>query len=87
MLLAVPAGLAAVQESGFDPGRFELEVLATGMSRPMELAVAFDGRVFLVEQGGRVLCYEPNDGTLDIALELEVFDEQENGLLGIALDP
>jgi cytochrome c len=78
---------AAAREEAYDPRRFERSVLATGFDRPMELDVASDGRIFIAEQGGQVLCYEPRSGRLEIAAQLEVFADQENGLLGLALDP
>jgi cytochrome c len=67
--------------------RFERSVLAMGFDRPSELEVAPDGRVFVLELPGRVSLYLPRTGELVTALELPVFAEQENGLLGIALDP
>jgi cytochrome c len=80
--------LAAPQDAGaYDPGRFERTDLAVGFDRPMELAVAPDERVFVVEQGGAVKLHDPRTGAVTVALELEVWAEQENGLLGIALDP
>lgn len=86
LLLSVLSSRVATDEA-YDPNRFESQVLARGFDRPMEMDVAPDGRVFVVEQGGKVLCYEPQLGQLQVALELDVFAEQENGLLGIALDP
>ncbi|MFT7671113.1 MAG: cytochrome c, partial [Planctomycetota bacterium] len=74
-------------DTPYDPERFELEVLASGMDKPLELAVSPDGRVFIVQQTGEVFCYEPQSGALTLAAKLDVFSEQENGLLGIALDP
>lgn len=85
-LLAAPLQGPSPAQS-YDPTRFERNVLATGFDRPMELDVATDGRIFVVEQGGKVLGYDPQSGAMQLALELEVFAEQENGLLGLALDP
>ena len=53
----------------------------------MELAVAKDGRVFYVERiTGEVKVIKP-DGTVLTAGVIPVSSVQENGLLGIALDP
>jgi cytochrome c len=67
--------------------RFEKRVLARGFARPMELEVAPDGLVFLIEVEGRVSVYDPVSAEVRTVLELAVFAEQENGLLGLALDP
>lgn len=54
---------------------------------PMELAVAEDGRVFMVERGGTVKLWKPESKkTVEIG-KINVFTELEDGLLGIALDP
>lgn len=77
----------ATQDEVYDPARFEREVLATSFDRPMELEVTTDGRIFVVEQGGKVQVYDPATNAVSTALELGIYMEQENGLLGIALDP
>jgi len=87
--LAGLARLSSAQESAPPPedARFERSALATGLDRPTELAVAPDGRVFVLELPGRVSIFRPDSGELATALELPVFADQENGLLGVALDP
>jgi cytochrome c len=67
--------------------RFEAVELARGLVQPLELAVASDGRVFFIELGGRVAVWLPETRAVVEAGRLEVFAEQENGLLGLALDP
>lgn len=67
--------------------RFEVVELARGFDRPLELAVAPDGRVFTIELGGSLKVWRPETHELTEVARLEVFDEQENGLLGLALDP
>jgi cytochrome c len=54
---------------------------------PMELAVADDGRVFVIERGGVIKLWRPESKTTVEIGKLEVFTELEDGLLGIALDP
>ena len=54
----------------------------------MELAVANDGRVFYVERiTGEVNVYNPANGQVTTAVTLPVSSVQENGAMGIALDP
>lgn len=70
-----------------DPGRFEIAVLDQGMPKPLALAPAPDGRVFFIELHGKVKIWHPDDGRVTEAAEFKVYDQQESGLLGIALDP
>lgn len=70
-----------------DTERFEVMVLAQGLPRPMELTVTPDGRVLWIELEGRLRIFLPSTGEVVEAGTLEVFAEQENGLLGLALDP
>ncbi len=67
--------------------RYSVEVLAEGMAQPMELEVAPDGRVFFIEIGGRLSLWKPESRAVVVAGTIEVTTEQENGLLGFALDP
>ena len=54
---------------------------------PMELAVAPDGRVFYAERSGIVKVWKPETKTsVDIGT-IKVYDQLEDGLLGITLDP
>jgi len=53
----------------------------------MELEVAPDGLVFLIELEGQVSVFDPNTAERRTVLQLDVFHQQENGLLGLALDP
>ncbi len=85
-LLGTEAG-AWCQVEEPDPGRFETTVLARALDRPMELTVAADGRVLWIELAGKLRIYIPDSGEVVEAGSLEVFAEQENGLLGLALDP
>jgi hypothetical protein len=54
-----PLGLVAILFGGsigwaeeVDPTRFERTVLHTGLVQPMEVEVASDGRIFVIELGG-----------------------------------
>jgi cytochrome c len=67
--------------------RFQVEILAEGMPQPMQLEIAPDGRVFFIEIAGKLRIYKPGERTIVEAGKLEVTTAQENGLLGMALDP
>lgn len=66
---------------------FEKVALDDNTANPMELAVAPDGRVFYVELAGAVKMYDPESGSVSRIGDIPVHRGNENGLLGIALDP
>ncbi|MEZ5302792.1 MAG: PQQ-dependent sugar dehydrogenase [Verrucomicrobiales bacterium] len=73
-------------DPSLNPLRYSARSLIEGMAQPMEFEVAPDGRIFIIELGGKVKLLKP-DGAVLLAAEIEVFAAQENGLLGLALDP
>ncbi len=85
ILFLAPNCLA--EDFPFDPERFEVTELVSELTRPMELDVASDGRVFYIELGGKLKVFQPEPGVVHLVGELEVFEKQENGLIGLALDP
>ena len=86
-LLLLAFTWAASEDTAFDPGRLTPTTLATGLIRPMELEVAPDGRVFFIELDGKLRIFHPDTQKITEAGTLEVATQQENGLIGIALDP
>jgi cytochrome c len=66
---------------------FEKITLDGNTSNPMELDIAADGRVFYVERDGRVQIVKPDTGRTVTAIDLDVFTGNEDGLIGIRLDP
>ncbi|MCM4080993.1 ThuA domain-containing protein [Paractinoplanes hotanensis] len=66
---------------------FEKVTLDANTSNPMELDIADDGRVFYVERDGRVQIVKPDTGRTVTAVDLDVFTGNEDGLIGIRLDP
>ncbi len=67
--------------------RFERTTIAGDLVQPMELDIAPDGRIFLIELGGIVKLIDPQSGQVDVVGKLDVTTAQENGLIGLALDP
>ncbi len=80
-------GIVAADDSSVDQSRFEATVLATGLIQPMELAVAPDGTIYFVELNGKLKSLHPVTHQVSLVGELTITTEQENGLLGLALDP
>lgn len=71
-----------------DSTRLVQQILVDGpLNEPTEMAVASDGRVFFCERPGNLKLYEPTSGEVRVVHEFDVFTEEENGLIGIALDP
>ncbi len=56
--LILCAASAMAQVESVDSSRFEVNVLASGLIQPMELAVAPDGRVFFIELAGKLKMYD-----------------------------
>lgn len=70
-----------------DEHRFTREVLVEKLDEPMELAVTSGGKIFFIERKGRLKLYDPALKTTVVAGRLNVYGENEDGLLGLALDP
>ncbi|MEU7822472.1 ThuA domain-containing protein [Catellatospora sp. NPDC049133] len=66
---------------------YEKVTLDSNTQNPMELDIAPDGRVFYIERDGRVQIIKPATGTTVTAVDLDVFTGNEDGLIGIRLDP
>ncbi|PQO31665.1 PQQ-dependent sugar dehydrogenase [Blastopirellula marina] len=81
-----PTRLSA-EEPAFDPSRLEVTTLEIGLKQPMELEVASDGRIFYIEIQGQLKVYDPKTHQSTQIGEVKVTTAQENGLIGLALDP
>lgn len=80
--LVLPGSLAAQLPAGFTQTQ-----IASGIERPTSMAFAPDGRLFICEQGGRVLVLK-NGALLQTPFHtFQVDDSGERGLIGIAFDP
>ncbi|WP_338403968.1 ThuA domain-containing protein [Cellulosimicrobium arenosum] len=66
---------------------YELVPLDTDTGNPMVLDVAPDGTVFYGERDGRVQVIDPETNTTHTATTLPVTTANEDGLLGLVLDP
>jgi glucose/arabinose dehydrogenase len=83
-----PAAPATPALPAPDPSRFQQDVLLEGVFyEPTEIAVARDGRVFIAERHGKLSVYDPEARAQRLIRQLAVNDNDENGLIGLALDP
>lgn len=89
VLLAVLVSAAAASraEEPYEPERFEVTPLVSGLQQPMELAVAADGTVYYIEYAGRLFALAKGSRQPRLVGTLDVTTAQENGLIGLALDP
>lgn len=72
------------------PPNFVAEVVTDGFDRPVTVACAADGRMFVAEQRGVVWVVDPVLGRLEtpfIDITPEVHLAVDRGLIGMALDP
>ena len=85
---AEPADCGEPRQASPQEDDFEIVTIDDDTESPMELAVTEDGRVFYVERiTGEVNVYNPANGQVTTAIDLPVSSVQENGAMGIALDP
>jgi glucose/arabinose dehydrogenase len=98
-LLAIASGLAALvalavpvhaaAEPALLPG-FQDEVVFEGLEQPTNFRFAPDGRVFVAEKPGRIKVFDSladTTPTVFADLRMDVYDNGDRGLLGLALDP
>ena len=90
--VVVLAGLVAFgpvvrADEPYEPERFEITPLVTGIQQPMELAVAPDGTAYYIEYAGRLFALAAGSRQPRLVGTLDVTTAQENGLIGLALDP
>ena len=67
--------------------RFTKTILDDDLNEPMELEVFDDGRVIFVERRGAIKIYDPEKEATATIYTMPVYSNQEDGLLGVALDP
>ena len=85
---ALSTAVAAPTLPAPDPLRFQQDVLLEGVfEEPTEIAVARDGRVFVAERPGTLTMFDPRTRMQRLIARLPVNHEDENGLIGLALDP
>lgn len=70
-----------------DDNRFSKQVLHQRFDEPMELAVMSTGNVLIVERKGAVKMYDAISRKVKKVGQIPANDFEEDGLLGIALDP
>ncbi|MEI6234768.1 MAG: PQQ-dependent sugar dehydrogenase [Planctomycetota bacterium] len=67
--------------------RFEATTLIDGLKQPMTFSILPDGRILYIEYKGAVKILHPNSRTPVDAATIHVTNANENGLLGMTIDP
>jgi glucose/arabinose dehydrogenase len=72
------------------PSGFQEQIVFSGLSSPVDLEFAPDGRVFVAEKGGRIKVFDDladTTPTVFADLSANVHNQWDRGLLGLALAP
>jgi cytochrome c len=70
-----------------EPGRFIKVKLGGDFNEPMEMAVLGDGKIIVIERKGAIKLFSPATRALKQIATMPVYSGQEDGLLGVTLDP
>jgi cytochrome c len=88
MLIALLPAAAPAQAPEPDEARFQKVLLeGTGLTQPMRIRVAPDGRVVYIERDGRVKVWDPATQSTKVAGTVAVRVTGELGLVGLELAP
>ena len=88
--LAAVAPAAAQAHGGPLPSGFRDTVAIAGLSEPTAFRLAPNGQIFVAQKSGRIVVYDGFGDTepqLFADLRKQVYDQEDRGLLGLALDP
>ncbi len=70
-----------------EENRFIKEVLADNLFEPTELALLPNGNILFTQRRGELMLYEPALEATRVVHKFNVYSKQEDGLMGLALDP
>ncbi len=70
-----------------EANRFNFEDLVTNLNEPMELDFLPNGKILFIERRGILKMYDPLTEIVQVVGEIPVNYINENGLLGMAVDP
>lgn len=83
---SLPKG-SSFEEEMPEESRFTKTTLVEQLDEPMELEVLSDGKVLFIERKGKLKLYDPEGSITKVVGSLAVYPENEDGLLGLAVDP
>ena len=90
-LVAILALFATSAEAATLPQGFADETVWSGLTNPVNLEFAPDGKVFVAEKGGEIKVFDsivdPTPAAFGTGLAPAVHDFWDRGMLGLAIDP
>jgi glucose/arabinose dehydrogenase len=89
-MLAVINSATAVNAAAVLPSGFREQTVLIGLDQPMNIEFAPDGRIFVAEKAGRIKVFDSvadTTPTLFADLSANVHNQNDRGLLGLALHP
>jgi glucose/arabinose dehydrogenase len=87
LLAVLLLGLSGLAPAATLPTGFVETQIASGLSGPTTMDIAPDGRIFVLEEGGRVRVIKNNQLLTTPFITLTTNTTGERGVLGIAFDP
>jgi glucose/arabinose dehydrogenase len=91
LLAAIPALPTTPAEAATLPQGFADETVWSGLTNPVNIEFAADGKVFVAEKGGEIKVFDSISDTTTAAfgtgLAPAVHDFWDRGMLGLAIDP
>ncbi len=87
LLAVLLLGLSGLALAATLPTGFVETQIASGLSGPTAMEIAPDGRIFVLEEGGRVRVIKNNQLLATPFITLTTNTAGERGVLGIAFDP
>jgi len=82
-----PPGISAPKEEVSADSGFVKTTLACNLYEPMGMDILPGGKVLIAERRGDLKLFDPANNEIKVAGHFEVFVKNEEGLLGIAIDP
>ena len=67
--------------------RFQIDTLHEGIPQPMHLEYGPDGKIYFIEIAGKLQRLDLKSKSLTTLGEVVITNDQENGLIGMTLDP
>lgn len=88
-ILIIETGFKFIAASLQQPeeNRFKRVVLVEKLYNPMELKIAPDGDIYMIESNGRLSRVNPQTKAVTLLGVIKNHDNNEHGLTGMALDP
>lgn len=86
-LVGVTAGPAAAHDEALHWENYEKITLTKDTGEPIDMAVMADGRVLHTARNGEIRLTDPDSGATDIVTRVPVYNNSEDGLQTVTLDP